>query len=113
MNLDEYLKAEGISMAEAARQLGVSRQWIQYICSREFPASRKTAEKIILWSGKKVTYEDLWPVGYQYPGLAGKRKPPGTHLKRGRPKGGGLAGRVERLERQLSKLTPIEEWDEN
>lgn len=62
MNPKEYLKLRGITIVEAAKQLGYTRPYLTEILNGKSPAGRKLAEAFEKWSDNAVSKEELmWP----------------------------------------------------
>jgi len=56
------LKARGVTIAEAAKELGYSRPYLTDILNGKYPAGRRLGEAFEKWSGGAVKKEDLvWP----------------------------------------------------
>jgi len=53
-NFQEYLDKQGISKAQAAEEIGCSRQYI-YMLANGQPAGKRMAAKIERWSGGYVS----------------------------------------------------------
>ncbi len=47
--LERYLKLKKISKSQAARELGISRQYV-YMLADGYPAGKKTAMRVAQWS---------------------------------------------------------------
>jgi hypothetical protein len=60
MLLKEYLKTERIGMTRAAKELRVHKTYLYEIVGRRMPPGRKLAQRIVEWSKRKITLEDLW-----------------------------------------------------
>jgi predicted DNA-binding transcriptional regulator AlpA len=60
MKLETYMKFNGITVREAANQLGRTPAWIYEIVSGRKTPGSKLARKIVDWSEGEVRFEDLW-----------------------------------------------------
>ena len=60
MKLTDYIYEKRITQEEAAKQIGVSRQYLCDILNKKAIPGRQVAEKILKWSGNMIRYEDLW-----------------------------------------------------
>jgi transcriptional regulator with XRE-family HTH domain len=59
MKLQDYLKKQGISFRQFAKEIGVSHTLISRYCSKERTPSMGTAKKIHNATKGKVTYKDF------------------------------------------------------
>lgn len=64
MELKDYIKNNGKSMADAAREIGVSRQYLYFLCDGN-SCGKKTALKIERWSNGNVDLMALMLPGYK------------------------------------------------
>jgi len=56
----EYIKVvRKMSIADAAREIGISRTWLSQICNGHQPVARKLAKKISEWSGGNISEFEL------------------------------------------------------
>lgn len=60
MDLRECLYRKRKSQTEAAEELGITREYLNEIINQKEKPSRILADRIIEWSGKKITYSELW-----------------------------------------------------
>ena len=58
MKLDQYLSNRNLSTAEAARQLGVTRQHLGLVRNEQLPAGRKLALSLWRWSNGEIGIAD-------------------------------------------------------
>jgi transcriptional regulator with XRE-family HTH domain len=59
MQLKEYLYRKRLTQKKAADQIGITREYLNEIANKKEKPSPGLCEKIIKWSGKKITYSDL------------------------------------------------------
>lgn len=59
MQLKEYLYRKRLTQKKAADQIGITREYLNEIANKKEKPSPSVCEKIIKWSGKKITYSDL------------------------------------------------------
>jgi transcriptional regulator with XRE-family HTH domain len=59
MQLKEYLYRKRLTQKKAADQIGITREYLNEIANKKEKPSPSICEKIIKWSGKKITYSDL------------------------------------------------------
>ena len=60
MKLKEYIQLRDITVIIAAKELGVTRQYVYALMTGQFTAGRKMAMKIRDWSQNLVKFDDLW-----------------------------------------------------
>ena len=60
MKLESYLKLTGKTKTQAAKELGINRQYIHYIIKGINIPGRKLAMRIREWSDGAVGYDDMW-----------------------------------------------------
>jgi hypothetical protein len=58
MKIDQYLSNRKMSVAEAARQLGITRQHLGMVKNGQLPAGRKLALKLWRWSHGEIGLTD-------------------------------------------------------
>ena len=58
MKLYKYIKLRNYSVDRAAKEIGVSRQWLHKLLAGQ-PVSRHLAPKIVEWSEGAVSLEEL------------------------------------------------------
>ena len=59
MQLKKYIKFKGITQAEAAAQIGIERQWLNFILNGKVVPGGKATRLIIKWAKGDIRYEDL------------------------------------------------------
>jgi len=60
MDLEEYIRSNGIKKQYFAKQLGVTPQALSRIMSGRGAPRQKTAQKIVELTNGEVTFEDLF-----------------------------------------------------
>ncbi len=61
MKLETYIQERRITHGDAARQMGISRQYLNEIVNGKRVPGRAVAFKVVKWSSGMVRLEDLWP----------------------------------------------------
>ncbi len=61
MELKKYMKLNGISVSQAARELRKSRTWVSLVANGRVLPGTTLVKRIRLWSDKAITANDLRP----------------------------------------------------
>lgn len=61
MKIKEYIDERRLTQEEAAKEIGVSRQYLCDIINNKAIPGRQVALKIVTWSSGMVKLKDLWP----------------------------------------------------
>lgn len=59
MKFSKYIEIMKLTQSQAAKEIGISRQTLNYIINNKVQPESATIKKIISWSGGAVTFEDL------------------------------------------------------
>ena len=58
--LSKFRKMNGKTIVKCAKELGITQTQFKSIEKGKAKPSRILADRIIEWSGKKITYSELW-----------------------------------------------------
>ena len=62
-SLQEFIKLKKLSQADAAKEIGISRTYLNLLLNERLPAGRSVCVKISRWSAGKVNLAPLMVLG--------------------------------------------------